>query len=89
VAGPAVPQLVADVVLAQHGIDPPPQLGELGAKALPVQADPVGRGRAARRGGIQNVSDGLSEFLEPGGEVQAAAKPGLVETLINLRDLAA
>jgi len=89
VVRPAVPQLIAGVVQAQHGIRPPPQLGELGAKGLPVQANPVGRGRTARRGGTQSIGDGLSEFFEPGGEVQAAAKPGLVKPLVDLRNLAA
>jgi len=50
VARPAVPQLVAGVVLTQHGIGPPPQLGELGTEGMPVQADPVGRSGAAGRG---------------------------------------
>jgi hypothetical protein len=68
-ARPAVPQLIAGVVLAQHGIGPPPQLGELRAEGLAVQADPVGGGGALGRGGIQGVGDGTGEFLEAGGEI--------------------
>jgi len=52
VARPAVPQLVAGVVLTQHGIYPSPQLGELGTEGLPVQADPVGCRGSAGRGGV-------------------------------------
>ena len=63
VAGPAVPHFIAAVVLARHGIGPPPQLGELGAEGLPVKADPVRRDGTAGRGGVQGVGDGLGEFF--------------------------
>ena len=89
VAGPAVPQLVAAVLLAQHGIGPPPQLGQLRRVCLAVQADPVRGGGPAGCGGVQGVGDGLGEFLEAGGEVQVAAEPGAVEALVYQRDLAA
>ena len=41
VAGPAVPQLVAAVVSAEHGIGPLPQLGQLRRMCLAVQVRPV------------------------------------------------
>jgi len=44
VAGPAVPELVTGVVLAQHGIGPVPQFGQLGQVCLAVQAEPGGGG---------------------------------------------
>jgi len=73
-------------MLAQYGVHPPLQLGELGAEGLPVQADPVGRGGTAGRGNVQGVGDGLSQFFESEGEIQVTAEPGPVEALINLRD---
>ena len=54
-----------------------------------IQADPGRGGGAARRGGVQGVGDGLGKVLEAGGEVQIAAKPGPVEALVDLCDLAA
>ena len=52
VARPAVPQLVAAVVAAEHGIGPLPQLGQLRLMRLPVQADPVWGGGAAGYGRV-------------------------------------
>ncbi len=42
VVGPAVPELVAGVVLAQDAVGPVLQAGELGQVRLAVQADPGG-----------------------------------------------
>ena len=56
---------------------------------LPVQADPVRGGGTAGRGRVQCVGDGLGELLEAGGKIQIAAEPGLVEALVDQRDLAA
>src|SRR5690242_19047867 len=64
VAGPAVPQFIAAVVLAQHGIGPLPQLGELGAEGLLVQADPVGRDGTRRRA------------AKPGPSLRGGHRPG-------------
>ena len=89
VAGPAVPELVTGVLLAEHGIDPLPQLGQLRDVGLAVQADPVGCGGAAGWGGVQCIGDCLGEFLEAGGEVQIAAEPGPVEAFADQRDLPA
>src|ERR1700677_1174823 len=89
VAGPAVPELVTGVVLAQHGIGPVPQLGQLGQVCLAVQADPGGGRGPAWRGGVQRVSDAAREFLDTRDEVQVVAQSGAIEPLIHLRDLAA
>ena len=47
-AGPAVPQLITRIVLAQHRVGPPPQPGQLCIEGLAVQADPA-RGRGTAR----------------------------------------
>jgi hypothetical protein len=60
-------------VLAQHGIGPVPQLGELRIEGLPVQAEPERGCWSAGRGGVQCVGHGLGEFLDAGGNVQVAA----------------
>ena len=46
VAGPAIPQFVGAVVLAQHGISPPPQLSQPRAVGVVVQAERRDRDRA-------------------------------------------
>ena len=56
---------------------------------LPVQADPVRGGGTAGRGRVQCAGYCLGEFLKAGGQVQIAAEPGLVEPLVDHRDLAA
>ncbi len=89
VARPAVPQLVAAVVLAQNGIGPVPQLGQLRGVRLAIQADPAGCGGAAGRGGVQGVGDCPGEFFEAGRQIQITAEPGSVEALADQRDLAA
>jgi len=59
-------------MLAQHGISPAPQLGEMRIEDLPVQAKP-GRGCGSTgRGGVQRVGSDLGEFLDTGGEIQVA-----------------
>ena len=88
-AGPAVPQLIAAVVLAEHGIGPLPQLVQLRRIGLAVQADPARGGRTAGRGGVQRVGRYLGEFLKASGEIQIADNPGTVEPLAEQRDLAA
>src|SRR5580700_4053818 len=40
VAWPALPQLVAAVMLAEHDLGPPSQVGQLGGVGVAVQADP-------------------------------------------------
>ena len=89
VAGPAVPELVAVVLLAEDGIGPLPQPGQLRGVGVAVQAEPVGGGRAAGRGGVQRVADGAREFFEPGRQAKVAAEPGLVEPGVDQADLAA
>jgi hypothetical protein len=76
VAGPAVPQLVAAVVLAQHSVGPPPQLGQPRDINVAVQADPGRGGGAAGCGGVQRIGDSLGQLFEAGGKVQVAADPG-------------
>jgi hypothetical protein len=56
VVGPAVPELVAAVVLAEHGIGPPPQLGQPRGVGVTVQADPVRGGRPAGGGGVERAA---------------------------------
>jgi hypothetical protein len=89
VAGPAVPQLVAAVVLAQHGIGPAPQLGQSRVAGVAVQTDPVWGGGPAGGGGVKRVGDGPGQVLEPGGQVHLGAEPGLVEPVVDGVDLAA
>ena len=89
VAGPAVPQLIAAVVAAEHGISPLPQLVQLRRVGLAVQADPTWGGGTAGCGGVQCVGRCLGEFLEASGEIQIADNPGAVEPLAEPRDLAA
>ena len=72
-------QLVAAVVLAEHGVGPPPQVGQPRVVGVAVQADPVRGSGPARGGGVERVGDGLGQVLEPGGQVQVGAEPGLVE----------
>jgi hypothetical protein len=76
-------------MLAEHGIGPVAQPGQLCRVSLTVQADPERGGGTAGRGRVQGIRDSLGEFLEPGGQVQVAAEPGAVEALIEQRDLAA
>jgi AAA domain len=76
-------------MLAEHGIGPLPQHGQLCRISLTVQADPERGGGTAGRGRVQGIRDGPGEFLEPGGQVQVAAEPGAVEALIEQHDLAA
>ena len=57
VAGPALPQLIAAVVPAEHGIGPLPQLGQLRPMRLPVQADLVRGGGTAGRGRVKCAGD--------------------------------
>ena len=76
-------------MLAQYGIDPTPQLGELRSKGLAVQADPARYGWAARSGSVQHGSDRPGKLLEAGDEVQVAVEPGPVEAFVDLRDLTA
>jgi hypothetical protein len=71
-------------MLAQHGIGPAPQLGELRIEGLPVQVEPGRRCGAAGRGGVQYVGKDLGEFLDAGGEVQVVVQPGPVETIVDL-----
>ena len=82
-------QLVAAVVLAEHGVGPPPQVGQLSVVGVAVQADPVRGGGSARGSGVEGVGDGLGQFLEPGGQVQVGVEPGLVEPFVDGADLAA
>ena len=56
VEGPAVPQLVAAVVLAEHGVGPPPQVGQPRVIGIAVQADPVRGGSADAIGDITHSS---------------------------------
>ncbi len=42
-----------------------------------------------RGGGVERLGDRLGQVLEPGGQVQADAKPGLVEPGVDGADLAA
>jgi len=44
---------------------------------------------AGGRGGLQRVGNGPGQVLEPDGQVQVRAKPGLVEPFVDLKDLAA
>ena len=53
------------------------------------QADPVRGSGSARCGGVERVGDRLGQVLEPGGQVQVGAEPGLVEPFVNGADLAA
>jgi hypothetical protein len=76
-------------MLAEHGIGPLPQPGQLCRISLTVQANPERGGGTAGRRRVQGIRDGLGEFLEAGGQVQVAAEPGAVEALIEQRDLAA
>jgi hypothetical protein len=76
-------------VLAQHGIGPVSQLGQLRPMRLPVQANPVRGGGTAGRSRVQCAGHCLGEFLEARCQVQIAAEPGLVESLVDHRDLAA
>ena len=89
VAGPAFRQFVAAVVLAQHGVGPPPQVDQPRVVRVAIQADPVRSGRPARGGGLQRVSNGLGQILEPGGQVQVGAEPGLVEPGVAVPELEA
>ena len=82
-------ELVAAVVLAEHGLGPPPQVGQPGGVGVAVQADPVRGGGAARGSGVERVGDGLGQLLEPGGQVQVGVEPGLVEPGVDGVDLAA
>jgi len=82
VAGPAVPQLVAAVVLAEHGVGPLAQVGQPRMVSVAVQADPIRRGRPARSGGVEGVGDSLGQILEPGGQVQVGAEPGLIQPFV-------
>ena len=68
---------------------PPPQLGQPRVVGVVVQADPVRSGRPALGGGVERVGDGLGQFLQPGGQVQADAEPGLVEPDVDGAALAA
>ena len=54
-----------------------------------VQADPVRGGGSARGRGVERVGDRLGQVLEPGGQVQVSAEPGLVEPFVDGADLAA
>src|SRR5690349_18246084 len=89
VAWPAVPQLVAAVVLAQHGVSPPPQLGQPRVVGVVVQAYPGGSGRSTGSDGFQGGGDCPGEFLEASDEVQAVADTSAIEPLADQRDLAA
>jgi hypothetical protein len=76
VTGPAFGELVAAVVLAEHGVGPPLQVGQPCVVDVAVQADPAGRGGPARGSGIEGVGDGLGQLVEPGGQVQVGVQPG-------------
>jgi hypothetical protein len=89
VAGPAVGELVAAVLLAEHGVGPPQQVGQLSVVDVAVQADPIRRGGSARGSSVEGVGDSPGEFLEPGGEVQVGVEPGLVEPFVEGADLTA
>jgi hypothetical protein len=79
VAGPAVPQLIAAVVLAEDGVGPPPQVGQPRVVGVAVQANPVRSTWPVRGRGVERLGDRLRQVLEPGGQVQIATEPGLVE----------
>jgi hypothetical protein len=83
VAGPAVGKLIAAIVLAEHGVGPPPQVSQPRMVSVAIQADPERSGRPARGGCLQRVSNGLGQILEPGGQVQVGAKPCLVEPFVR------
>ena len=74
---------------AEHGTGPLPQLGQLLTMRLPVQADPVWGSGTTGPGRVQGIGHCLGEFLKAGGQVQIAAEPGLVEPLVDHRDLPA
>jgi len=64
VAGPAGPQLVAAIMLTQHRISPPPQLGQPRLIGVAVQADPVWGGGSAGVGGVER-GDELPDWRRP------------------------
>jgi hypothetical protein len=76
-------------VLAQHDVNPPPQLSQPRAVGVVVQADPGGSGRSTGSDGGQGGGDCSGEFLEASGEVHIIADPGSVEPLADQRNLAA
>ena len=75
VGGPAVPELVAAVVLAEHGVGPLPQVGQPRVVGVGVQADPVRGSGPARGGGVERVGDGLGQVLEPAARSRSARRP--------------
>jgi hypothetical protein len=83
VAGPAVRELVAAVVLAEHGVGPAPQVSQLGVVGVAIQADPVGCGGSARGSGSEGVGDGLGQLVETGGQIQVGVQPGLIEPFVE------
>jgi hypothetical protein len=66
-AGPALPELVTAIVLAEHGVGPSPQVGQARMVGVTVQADPVRGGGPAQSGRVERVGDRLGQVLEPGG----------------------
>jgi hypothetical protein len=67
VPGPALLELVAAVLLTEHDVGPPPQVGQPSGLGVVIQADPVRGGLCARGGVVERVGDGLCQLLESGG----------------------
>jgi hypothetical protein len=70
-------------VLAEDGVSPLAQVGQLSVVGTAVEADPGRCGGPARGGGVEGAGDGLGQLLEPGGQVETAAESGLVEPVVN------
>jgi hypothetical protein len=73
----------------EHGVGPPTQVGQPGGVGVAVQADPVRGGGATSAGNVERVRDGLGQFLESCGEIEAGLEAGLVEPFVDGVDLAA
>ena len=57
--------------------------------SVAIQADPVRGSRSVRGRGVERSGDGPGQVLEPVGQFQVSAEPGLVEPFVDGADLAA